>query len=55
MNPDLGFDLKKIKSHYESRRALRAEKMVLRYGELCPLLARDQEFKDYAPSQMHYC
>jgi hypothetical protein len=36
-----GFDLSKIRSHYESRMKLRASKMVLRYGELCPLVARN--------------
>lgn len=32
LEPHMGFDLKKIGSHYESRRRLRKEKMVLRYG-----------------------
>jgi len=40
IGPESGFDLSKIRSHYEHRRALRNEKMVLRYGELAPLLAR---------------
>ena len=34
-----GFDLSKIKSHYENRRSIRQSKMVLRYGELFPLAA----------------
>lgn len=29
---DFGFDLSKINSHYEHRRYLRQQKMVLRYG-----------------------
>src|SRR3569833_3587706 len=36
----MGFDLKKIGTHYEHRRKLRREKMVLRYGSLVPLVAR---------------
>lgn len=36
----MGYDLSKISSHYEHRRRLRREKMVLRYGELVPLVAR---------------
>ena len=36
----IGFDLKQISSHYEHRRKLRREKMVLRYGELVPLRAK---------------
>jgi hypothetical protein len=38
-----GFDLSKIKSHYENRRYLRQSKMVLRYGEMYPLTARSLE------------
>lgn len=41
IQPDSGFDLSKIRSHYESRMQLRQNKMVLRYGELCPLAAKD--------------
>jgi hypothetical protein len=43
VGPDYGFDLSKIRSHYESRMKLRASKMVLRYGELCPLMAKNEE------------
>ena len=43
VRPDQGFDLSKIKSHYEHRRMLRRDKMVLRYGELAPLLAKDDK------------
>jgi hypothetical protein len=32
VGPDFGFDLNKIRSHYEHRRLLRQSKMVLRYG-----------------------
>ena len=32
MGPKDGFDLKKINTHYEHRRKLRRDKMVLRYG-----------------------
>ena len=32
LNPDSGFDLTKIRSHYENRRMIRSQKMVLRYG-----------------------
>jgi hypothetical protein len=42
MAPEQGFDLSKINSHYIHRRALRREKMVLRYGELIMLTARDE-------------
>lgn len=37
--PEYGFDLKKIRLHYEHRRKLRHEKAVLREGKLIPLLA----------------
>ena len=40
MGPEIGFDLSKISSHYESRNRLRKDKMALRYGELVPLVAR---------------
>lgn len=43
IGPSQGFDLKKISTHYEHRRRLRREKMVLRYGELVPLVARNDE------------
>lgn len=39
IGPDFGFDLSKIHTHYEHRRALRQQKMVLRYGLMCPLAA----------------
>ena len=38
-----GFDLKEIHLHYESRRRLRRDKAVLRYGKLVPLEARHSE------------
>ena len=41
LDPVQGFDLSKINSHYQHRRRLRREKMVLRYGELIQLTARD--------------
>lgn len=41
IGPQMGFDLSKIGSHYESRRRLRRDKMVLRYGEFIPLIARN--------------
>lgn len=43
IGPQQGFDLTQINSHYESRRRLRREKMVLRYGELVPLVARHND------------
>ena len=47
IGPEEGFDLSKIKTHYEHRRMLRREKMVLRYGELAPLVAmNDMPIKD---------
>lgn len=42
LNPAKGFDLSKINTHYMHRRRLRKEKMVLRYGELIMLTAKDQ-------------
>lgn len=39
--PDQGFDLSKVNTHYMHRRRLRREKMVLRYGEMIMLAARD--------------
>jgi hypothetical protein len=41
MQPEQGFDLTKINTHYIHRRRLRKEKMVLRYGEVVYLCARD--------------
>jgi len=43
MEPQKGFDLSKINTHYIHRRRLRKEKMVLRYGELIFLTARSLE------------
>lgn len=40
-----GFDLSQVNTHYQHRRALRREKMVLRYGQLIMLTARDQDRK----------
>jgi len=36
-----GFDLSQIFSHYQHRRRLRREKLVLRYGDIIHLAARD--------------
>ena len=41
MAPEKGFDLTKVNSHYMSRRRLRKEKMVLKYGEFIMLSAKD--------------
>jgi hypothetical protein len=43
IGPAAGFDLSKISSHYEHRRRLRREKMVLRYGEYIPLNAKKDD------------
>jgi len=43
IGPEYGFDLKKIHLHYEHRRKLRREKLVLRHGELVPLDAKHSE------------
>ena len=43
IGPQYGFDLSKISTHYEHRRRLRRDKMVLRYGELIPLVARNDQ------------
>lgn len=40
VGPQQGYDLSKISSHYEHRRRLRRERMVLRYGEYVPLVAK---------------
>ena len=40
VGPRQGYDLTKISTHYEHRRRLRREKMVLCYGEYIPLVAR---------------
>lgn len=40
IGPSQGYDLSKISTHYEHRRRLRREKMVLCYGEYIPLVAR---------------
>ena len=42
ISPEYGFDLRKIKSHYEHRRKLRHEKPVLRDGRHIPLLAEHE-------------
>ena len=44
-----GFDLKKIRSHYEHRRHLRSSKLVLRYGELLPLAAKNEQSETQGP------
>lgn len=45
MDPGKGFDLGQIDTHYAHRRQLRKQKMVLRYGELIVLAAKDTEHK----------
>jgi len=45
LEADRGFDLSQVNTHYQHRRALRREKMVLRYGQLIMLTARDSERK----------
>ncbi len=47
IGPMQGYDLSKINTHYEHRRRLRRDKMVLRYGEFIPLVARN----DKAPEE----
>jgi hypothetical protein len=56
INPRAGFDLSKIGSHYEHRRRLRREKMVLRYGEYIPLMAKrnDKDFEERVFSFARY-
>lgn len=39
----IGFDLQNINEHYRNRRALRREKMVLRYGDYIQCAAKDQK------------
>lgn len=39
----MGFDLSHINTHYEHRRRLRRDKMVLRYGEFIPLIAKNEK------------
>mmetsp|Transcript_88 Transcript_88/g.170 ORF Transcript_88/g.170 Transcript_88/m.170 type:complete len:393 (-) Transcript_88:1601-2779(-) len=51
--PEKGFDLSKINSHYMHRRRLRREKMVLRYGEMIMLTARDLN-NEYMPDVLCY-
>jgi len=51
--PEKGFDLSKINTHYMHRRRLRKEKMVLRYGEVIFLSARDQN-NDYQSDILSY-
>jgi hypothetical protein len=43
LDPKSGYDLSKIFSHYLHRRHLRRSKMVLRYGEIFYLTARQNE------------
>ena len=43
LDPGRGFDLSQIQSHYLHRRLLRKQKMVLRYGEVFYLTARENE------------
>ncbi len=43
IGPAAGYDLSKISSHYEHRRRLRRDKMVLRYGEYVPLMAKRED------------
>jgi hypothetical protein len=43
LDPKKGYDLSKIYSHYLHRRHLRKSKMVLRYGEIFYLTARQNE------------
>lgn len=43
MGPQQGYDLSKISTHYENRRRMRRDKMVLRYGEYVPLVARNDK------------
>jgi starch synthase len=38
LGPEVGFDITKIKLHYKHRREIRAEREVLRYGDLIPLV-----------------
>lgn len=45
LQAEQGFDLSQVNTHYQHRRALRREKMVLRYGQLIMLTARDQDRK----------
>jgi hypothetical protein len=45
IGPSQGYDHSKISSHYEHRRRLRREKMVLCYGEYIPLVARIDQYK----------
>jgi hypothetical protein len=40
--PQKGFDLTLINTHYQNRRAIRKQKMVLRYGDFIQCGARDQ-------------
>lgn len=53
LNPAKGFDLSKISTHYAHRRRLRKEKMVLRYGELITLTAKDPN-NAYLPEILAY-
>lgn len=48
-----GYDLSQIASHYQHRRRLRREKMVLRYGDLVHLTARS-ETNEFVPNILCY-
>jgi len=37
----IGFDLQNINEHYQNRRALRKQKVVLRYGDFVSCSAKD--------------
>ena len=55
IGPQHGYDLSKINTHYEHRRRLRRDKMVLRYGELIPLVARNaQSWEQYVLAFARY-
>jgi hypothetical protein len=45
-----GFDLTKIRSHYEHRRHLRSSRFVLRYGELLPLAVKNEYSENQGPN-----
>lgn len=42
LGPDVGYDIKKIKLHYQHRRKLRSEHEVLRLGKLIPLVFKHE-------------
>jgi hypothetical protein len=53
MPADQGYDLSQVNTHYTHRRKVRREKMVLRYGELIFLTARDMH-NNYIPNILTY-